>query len=238
MQELTVVKLSEETSFRKLQEKDEFVTIRDIAYIETEKQMSDDIESKSSAVDNKKRDTISLHIHRVKQLLLENPVPLNIFVTVSLDSEVKKSFKSIYNETVVFDFKCHFGVDGGSGETIIIKIFEGDRNEDSQCLGQFNLSIDEVKDKCILETWMPLSNTKSGDIQLSAQYKTIIYEPVAFTINVITTDVLCNGSNDGTAVVKIQGGSTTPAGTVSTLSYCASTPGSSSTSTLSKSAKS
>ena len=46
----------------------------------------------------------------------------------------------------------------------------------------------------------------------------IIYEPVAFTINVITTDVLCNGSNDGTAVVKIQGGSTTPAGTVSTLS--------------------
>ena len=182
VQELTVVKTSEETSFRKLQETDEFLTMRDIvkdeAYIETEKQKSVVIESKSSATDNKKRDTISLHIHRVKQLLLENPVPLNIFVTVSLDSEVKKSFKSIYNETIVFDFKCHFGVDGGSGETLIIKIFAGDRDEDSQCLGQFILSIDEVKDKCILETWMPLSNTKSGDIQLSAQYKTIIYEPV------------------------------------------------------------
>ena len=182
VQELTVVKTSEETSFRKLQETDEFLTMRDIvkdeAYIETEKQKSVVIESKSSATDNKKRDTISLHIHRVKQLLLENPVPLNIFVTVSLDSEVKKSFKTIYNETIVFDFKCHFGVDEGSGETLIIKIFAGDRDEDSQCLGQFILSIDEVKDKCILETWMPLSNTKSGDIQLSAQYKTIIYEPV------------------------------------------------------------
>ena len=182
VQELTVVNTSEETSFRKIQETDELVTIRDIvkdqAYIETEKQKPVDIESKSSSIDNKKRDTISLHIHRVKKLLLENPVPLNIFVTVSLDSEVKKSFKSIYNETIVFDFKCHFGVDEGSGETLIIKIFAGDRDEDSQCLGKCILSINEVKDKCILETWMPLSNTKSGDIQLSVQYKTIINEPV------------------------------------------------------------
>ncbi|XP_023322578.1 uncharacterized protein LOC111696970 isoform X15 [Eurytemora carolleeae] len=186
VQELTVVNTSEETSFRKIQETDELVTIRDIvkdqAYIEAEKQKPVDIESKSSSIDNKKRDTISLHIHRVKKLLLENPVPLNIFVTVSLDSEVKKSFKSIYNETIVFDFKCHFGVDGGSGETLTIKIFADNRDEDSQCLGKCILSIDEVKDKCILETWMPLSNTKSGDIQLSVQYKTIINEPVVKTV--------------------------------------------------------
>ena len=186
VQELTVVNTSEETSFRKIQETDELVTIRDIvkdqAYIEVEKQKPVDIESKSSSIDNKKRDTISLHIHCIKKLLLENPVPLNIFVTVSLDSEVKKSFKSIYNETIVFDFKCHFGVDGGSGETLIIKIFADDRDEDSQCLGKCILSIDEVKDKCILETWMPLSNTKSGDIQLSVQYKTSINEPVVKTV--------------------------------------------------------
>ena len=60
----------------------------------------------------------------------------------------------------------------------------------------------------------------------------IIYEPNPFTINVITTDVLCNGSNNGTAVVKVQGGSTTPTGTVSTLSYCVSTSGSSLNSTI------
>lgn len=30
----------------------------------------------------------------------------------------------------------------------------------------------------------------------------IIYEPAAFTVNIISTDVLCSGSNDGTAVVS------------------------------------
>ena len=59
----------------------------------------------------------------------------------------------------------------------------------------------------------------------------IIYEPPAININVITTDVSCNGQNDGTAIVEINGISM-PTGTVSTLSYCASTPGSNFSSTI------
>ncbi|HIG33090.1 MAG TPA: hypothetical protein EYQ09_06635, partial [Flavobacteriales bacterium] len=59
----------------------------------------------------------------------------------------------------------------------------------------------------------------------------IIYEPGAFTSSVNTTNVSCNGSNNGTANVQVQG-SSTPAGTVSTLSYCMSTPGSSTASTI------
>ena len=59
----------------------------------------------------------------------------------------------------------------------------------------------------------------------------IIYEPINFNINVVTTDVSCNGLNNGTAVVKIQGNNT-PTGTVSTQSYCSSTPGSSSYSNI------
>ena len=59
----------------------------------------------------------------------------------------------------------------------------------------------------------------------------IIYEPINFNINVVTTDVSCNGLNNGTAVVKIQGNNT-PTGTVSTQSYCSSNPGSSSYSNI------
>ena len=59
----------------------------------------------------------------------------------------------------------------------------------------------------------------------------IIYEPQGFSINVITTDVNCNGQNDGTAVVKIQGTST-PVGTISNLTYCNSEPGSDSYSNI------
>ncbi|MAR39143.1 MAG: hypothetical protein CMD22_00385 [Flavobacteriales bacterium] len=59
----------------------------------------------------------------------------------------------------------------------------------------------------------------------------IIYEPNTFTINVMTTDASCNGVNDGTAVVKIQG-SSTPSGTISNLTYCNSEPGSSSYSNI------
>tara|TARA_B100000683_G_scaffold121597_1_gene119467 strand:- start:1131 stop:6497 length:5367 start_codon:yes stop_codon:yes gene_type:complete len=59
----------------------------------------------------------------------------------------------------------------------------------------------------------------------------IIYEPNTFSFNVITTDASCNGSNDGTAVVKVQG-SSTPPGNVSNLTYCNSEPGSSSYSNI------
>ena len=59
----------------------------------------------------------------------------------------------------------------------------------------------------------------------------IIYEPNTFTIDVVTTDASCNGLNDGTAVVKIQGTST-PNGTISTLTYCNSETGSSSYSNI------
>jgi len=59
----------------------------------------------------------------------------------------------------------------------------------------------------------------------------IIYEPGIFTASVNTTNVSCNGANNGTASVQLQG-SSSPAGTVSTLSYCASTPGSTTASTI------
>ena len=59
----------------------------------------------------------------------------------------------------------------------------------------------------------------------------IIYEPPASNVNVLTTNVSCNGQNDGTAVVEINGTSI-PTGTISTLSYCSSTPGSNFSSTI------
>jgi len=52
-----------------------------------------------------------------------------------------------------------------------------------------------------------------------------IYQPGAFTATVNTTNISCNGANDGTASVQLQG-SSAPAGTISTLSYCTSNPGS------------
>ena len=59
----------------------------------------------------------------------------------------------------------------------------------------------------------------------------IIYEPDIFSASINTTHVSCNGNNNGTASVQLQG-SSTPAGTVSTLSYCASTSGSNTASTI------
>ena len=59
----------------------------------------------------------------------------------------------------------------------------------------------------------------------------IIYEPEIFSASINTTNVNCNGDNNGTASVQLQG-SSTPAGTVSTLSYCSSTPGSNTASTI------
>jgi len=59
----------------------------------------------------------------------------------------------------------------------------------------------------------------------------IIYEPGILTSSINTTNVICNGSNNGTASVQLQG-SSTPAGTISTLSYCTSTPGSSTNSSI------
>ena len=59
----------------------------------------------------------------------------------------------------------------------------------------------------------------------------IIYEPGILTSSINTTNVICNGSNNGTASLQLQG-SSTPAGTVSTLSYCTSTSGSNTNSTI------
>ena len=59
----------------------------------------------------------------------------------------------------------------------------------------------------------------------------IIYEPGIITASINTTNVSCNGANNGTASVQLQG-SSAPAGTVSALSYCTSTPGSSTASTI------
>ncbi len=53
----------------------------------------------------------------------------------------------------------------------------------------------------------------------------IIYQPGTLTSSINTTNVICNGDNNGTASIQLQG-SSTPAGTVSTLSYCSSIPGS------------
>jgi len=53
----------------------------------------------------------------------------------------------------------------------------------------------------------------------------IIYQPGLFTSSLNTTNVICNGDNNGTASIQLQGASTPP-GTVSTLSYCSSSPGS------------
>ena len=53
----------------------------------------------------------------------------------------------------------------------------------------------------------------------------IIYEPGILTSSINTTNVICNGENNGTASLHLQG-SSTPPGTVSTLSYCVSLPGS------------
>jgi len=59
----------------------------------------------------------------------------------------------------------------------------------------------------------------------------IIYEPGIFTASVNTTNVSCNGANNGTASIQVQG-SSAPPGTISTLSYCTSTPGSNQNSTI------
>jgi gliding motility-associated-like protein len=59
----------------------------------------------------------------------------------------------------------------------------------------------------------------------------IIYEPGILTASINTTNVICNGDNNGTASIQLQA-SPIPAGTVSTLSYCTSTPGSSTNSTI------
>ena len=59
----------------------------------------------------------------------------------------------------------------------------------------------------------------------------IIYEPDTFMASVNTTNVTCNGTNNGTASIQLQG-SSTPPGTVSNLTYCTSTPGSSTASTI------
>ena len=59
----------------------------------------------------------------------------------------------------------------------------------------------------------------------------IIYEPEIFTASINTTNVSCNGGNNGTANIQLQG-SSTPPGTVSNLSYCTSTPGSNLNSTI------
>ena len=53
----------------------------------------------------------------------------------------------------------------------------------------------------------------------------IIYEPGILTSSINTTNVICNGDNTGTASLHLLG-SSTPPGTVSTLSYCVSLPGS------------
>jgi len=52
-----------------------------------------------------------------------------------------------------------------------------------------------------------------------------IYQPGTFTATVNTTNINCNGANDGAANVTLQG-SSAPSGTISTLAYCASYPGS------------
>ena len=59
----------------------------------------------------------------------------------------------------------------------------------------------------------------------------IIYEPEIFTASINTTTVSCNGGNNGTANIQLQG-SSTPPGTVSNLNYCISTPGSNINSTI------
>jgi len=59
----------------------------------------------------------------------------------------------------------------------------------------------------------------------------IIYEPEIFTASINTTIVSCNGGSNGTANIQLQG-SSTPPGTVSTLTYCTSTPGSNINSTI------
>ena len=51
-----------------------------------------------------------------------------------------------------------------------------------------------------------------------------IYEPGFFGSSIIPDDVNCNNFNDGAAILQLQGTST-PAGTASTLSYCQSFPG-------------
>jgi hypothetical protein len=50
-----------------------------------------------------------------------------------------------------------------------------------------------------------------------------VYEPSSLVVTLNTTDATCFGSSDGTASIDLQG-SSTPPGTVSTLSYCASHP--------------
>ena len=60
-----------------------------------------------------------------------------------------------------------------------------------------------------------------------------IFEPDILTSSINSTNIICNGDNNGTAVVKIQGPST-PTGTVSNLSYCTSSPGSNNFSNIEK----
>ena len=59
----------------------------------------------------------------------------------------------------------------------------------------------------------------------------IIYEPSPFNIAINTTNINCNGQNDGTANVIINS-SPTPNGTISNLTYCTSNPGSNISSTI------
>ena len=62
---------------------------------------------------------------------------------------------------------------------------------------------------------------------LSASYNLA----AAITSSISTINLSCNGSNNGSAVIELQGNSTPP-GTVSTLTYCTSTPGSNNNSTI------
>ena len=65
--------------------------------------------------------------------------------------------------------------------------------------------------------------TITDDNGCSFSDSVIVYEPNLLVITLNTTDETCFGSSDGTASIDLQG-SSTPSGTVSTLSYCLSSP--------------
>ena len=127
---------------------------------------------KSMSFDTLEGGSIALHVLRGRKLEKKDIIgKSDPFLLISYDEECLRS-KTIENsQEPLFDYKCHFDVTSKSPKIIKIEMYDEDYGNRNDYMGEVNLNIEDLKSKSVLLTWVPLINCKSGELQLSAQYK-------------------------------------------------------------------
>merc|ERR1711981_933005 len=92
------------------------------------------------------------------------------YVNITFGKQKAKSKTVNNNHNPEWNFNATFEVDQNTSETIRIEVFDEDLGKDDT-LGHKDMDINSVvKQKKLLNQWIPLDNCKSGEILLSAEF--------------------------------------------------------------------